>query len=443
MPVVRAVLSLAIPTIISQLVTVCYNMADTFFIAHTGNPHQVAAAHICAPMFFLLTAIANLFGIGGASLISRKIGEKDFMQASEAAAFSIWAGITASLIYGISVYAAGAVILPMCGANSDSFIFCRKYSFWIIAAGSVPTVMNPLLAHLVRSEGHAKEAGFGMVMGTIINIILDPLFISALDMQIAGAGLATMLANLSACIYFIIFISKQKKSIISISAAGLPPKNSLAREIILVGLPSALMSIMTSISNITLNRLLASYSNEAVAGVGIAKKIDYLAFGIATGMAQGVIPLIAYNYASKNYVRMKRAIKTAFIFSISTAFLGAFALYSFASPMVRAFINDPKTVEYGEIFQKIICIGGPCISVTLISITIFQAAGRKIRPLFISMLRKGGLDIPFMIAMNHIGGVKGIIWATPIADFGAMIIALCFLIPFLKNLKDTEIFQKA
>ena len=216
-------------------------------------------------------------------------------------------------------------------------------------------------------------------------------------MQIAGAALATMLSNLVAMLYFILFIMGRRGStVLTLDPHLFTMRERIPLEVFLVGLPSTLMSIMSTFSNVTLNRLMSLYSNEAIAGVGIAKKIDMLAFGIATGMSQGVVPLIGYNYSARNYRRMKKAISTTFILSLSVAFICAVLLFTCAQPIVRAFIDDQRTVEYGQVFQRIICITGPCISVTLIIITIFQSIGRKTQPLILSLLRKGGLDVPFM-----------------------------------------------
>jgi len=434
-PVTKAVVSLVVPTVISQLINVLYNMADTFFIGQTGDPNQVAAANLCMPMFFLLTGIANMFGIGGSSLISRCLGAGDKEKATHTSAFCIWTSAVVSLLYGIIIYLLCPVILPAFGANEGTYDFCRQYIFWTIAIGSIPTVLNAELAHLVRSEGYSKQASFGMILGAVLNIILDPIFIIPMKMQIAGAALATMISNFVAMVYFIVLIlSKRGNTVLTLNPRFFSIKNRIPSEVFLVGLPSTLMSIMSTVSNVTLNRLMSSYSNEAIAGVGIAKKIDMLAFGIATGMSQGVVPLIGYNYASKNYKRMKKAIITTFVLSLSIAFVCAVLLFTCAQPIVKAFINDELTVEYGQVFQRIICITGPCISVTLIIITIFQAIGKKFQPLFLSLLRKGGLDIPFMFIMNVYLGVKGIVWATPIADFGAMVISILFFIPVWKTL---------
>jgi len=261
-------------------------------------------------------------------------------------------------------------------------------------------------------------------------------FIFGLKLEIAGAAIATMLSNLCATIYFVALIyRKRNTTVISFNPKHYTFKLRIPFEVFFVGLPSWLMNLMGVFSNIVLNILIASYCNEAAAGIGIAKKIDVLAFAIATGISQGVLPLIGYNYAARNYQRMRAAIKTTFALSLLVAGAETVLLFTCAGPIVRAFIADATTVRYGQMFQRIICITGPCISVAMIFITIFQSVGKKIQPLFLSLLRKGGQDVPAMILLNHLFGINGITWATPIADFSAMVIAIIFFIPFWKKQK--------
>ena len=177
-PVLKAVVALEVPTVISQLITVVYNMADTYFVGQTGDPNQVAAASICLPLFMLLTGMANLFGIGGASLISRSLGKGDNDCAKRSSVFSIWTGGAVALAYGILIFAFRSVIFPLVGADAATYGFCCQYAFWVITIGAVPTVLSAAFAHLVRAEGFSRQASFGVAMGGILNIILDPVFIS-------------------------------------------------------------------------------------------------------------------------------------------------------------------------------------------------------------------------------------------------------------------------
>lgn len=435
MPVKKAVISLAVPTVISQLITVVYNMADTFFIGQLNDPKQVAAATVVMPIFMFLTAFANLFGLGGSSLISRCLGIDEHEKAKNCASFCIWAGILISFLYGVMIVVFCPFILPILGANKDTWSYCYQYTFITIGIGAVPTVMNAELAHLIRAEGYSKEASIGVAFGGILNIILDPIFILGFHMEIKGAAIATMFSNICAMVYFFAFIYKiRKESVITPALKKFTLKNNIPIEVIAVGLPSFIMTFMSSLSNTTLNYLVASYSNEAIAGMGIAKKIDLIAFAIAQGMTQGTLPLIGYNYASKDTKRMKETIRTVLVYSLVVACIGAIVIYIGAVPITRCFIQDINTVHYGQKFLKIICLACPTTALNFMIITIFQATGKKFQPLILSFLRKGGLDIPLMILFHNISGVNGIAWATPIADWMAFVISAVMITFYMKKI---------
>ena len=196
------------------------------------------------------------------------------------------------------------------------------------------------------------------------------------------------------------------------------------------------MTMMSTISNAALNHMVAGYSDTAIAGMGIAKKIDLLAYAIAQGMTQGTLPLIGYNYTSGNHKRMKAAIKTAFAYSFLVACVGAVLLWTLATPISRCFIADTETVRYGQHFLKIICLACPTTAFNFMVITVFQAIGKKIQPLCLSLLRKGSLDVVFMLILNSAVGVSGIAWATPFADWIAFVISVALIVPQLRQLKN-------
>ena len=428
-PVNKAVLTLAIPTVISQLITVVYNMADTFFIGQLNDPLQVAAATLAMPCFMFLTAFANLFGLGGSSLISRCLGLDEKEKACHAAAFCIWTGIVVAFLYGIAVLLFEPVLFPVLGAKAETWDYLRQYVFWTIGVGAVPTVMNTEFAHLVRAEGYSKQAGFGVALGGVLNIAFDPFFIFACRLNIAGAAIATMLSNGMAMLYFVGFLLHiRKKTVITLNPKLYSVRQGIPAEVVTVGLPGFVMTMMSTISNTALNHIVAGYSNTAIAGMGIAKKIDLLAYAIAQGMTQGTLPLIGYNYSSGNTKRMKAAIKTAFVYSLIVALGGTVLLYFFAAPIAGSFISDAETVAYGQHFLKIICLACPTTAINFMCITVFQAIGKKVQPLFLSLLRKGSLDIVFMMLFNHMMGVSGIAWATPFADWIAFVISLVLIL---------------
>ena len=431
MPVRKAVITLVIPTIISQIITVIYNMADTFFIGQMADPNQVAAATLAMPPFVMLTGIANLFGIGGSSLISRSLGEGNREKAKKCAAFSIWTAAAVALIYGLLMYWSRPTLFPLLGTDKFTYGYCSDYFLWTIAIGGVPTVLNACLAHLVRAEGYSKESSIGLALGGIMNIVLDPILIFYFGLGVKGAAIATMLSNAIAVIYFICLLHKNEDvTVIKFSLKNYTVSDGIPKEILLVGFPSFVMMLMGTFSNLVLNKMVVSYSNQAIAGMGIAKKIDMLAFAIANGMTQGVLPLIGYNFASKNHDRMRAVIKTSFLYTMIVSTVGAVILFVGAVPVVRFFIDDAATVAYGQHFLKIISITCPAISITMMIISIFQATGRKLQPMILSLLRKGGFDIPLMYIMDAALGAEGIPWATPISDILAMLVAFVLFIPY-------------
>jgi len=444
MPVRRAVLSLAIPTVISQIITVIYNMADTFFIGQLNDPNQVAAATVAMPAFAALTALSNLFGIGGASKIARCLGKEDEETAKRTAAFCIWTALIVALSYGIAVFLIKPWFLPMLGANEEIYDFCSRYVFWTITIGAVPTVLNAGLAHLIRTEGYAKQAGFGVAFGGVLNIVLDPVFIFGLHMEIAGAAIATMLSNTAAMVYFFLFLYKiRKKTVITLCPKYYSIAHGIPGDVVIGGLPSFIMMMLGCLSNSVLNRLITSYSNEAMAGMGIAKKIDMIAFSVAQGMTQGVLPLIAYNFASGARKRMSKSIRITLVYTLIMACTATLTLFLFASPITRCFINNDETVSYGKEFLKVICFTCPSTAVNFMIITVFQATKQKVQPLILSLLRKGSLDIPLMVAFDQFMGIDGIAWATPLADWIALMISLLLFIPYMNKIKREAAFEHA
>lgn len=434
MNIKKAVLALALPTVLSQLVSVIYNMADTFFIGKLNDPAQVAATTLAMPVFAVLTGIANLFGIGGASLVSRSLGENDTHKAKKCVSFCIFSCIGVAFLYSLVMYFFRSGIIYAIGADSSTYIYCEEYIIRTIVIGGIPTALASTLAHLLRSEGFAKEAGFGISMGGILNIILDPIFIFTFDLQISGAASATALSNVITLVYFCFVIKKnKKKSIISFDIRNYSLSGSIPKEIILVGFPATLMNIMSIFSNIILHRLLSIYSTEAIAGMGIAKKIDLIAFAVANGISQGVLPLVGYNYAAKNYRRMAESLKVTFLYSFGISLVSTVFLFVFSVPVSSAFISDEQTVMYAHEFLRIICTTCPCVSVTMISITTLQATGKKFWPMVLSFLRKGGVDIPAMLIMQSLMGINGIAWASPIADVAAMAVSAVMFGLFMKN----------
>ena len=435
-PVSRAVISLAVPTVLSQLITVLYNMADTFFIGQLNDPSKVAAATVSMPPFILLSGFANLFGIGGSSLIARSLGAGDHERARRTSTFCIWAAGAVALVYGLAFLVFKPYILPLFGTTETTYEYCFDYLFWTVTLGAVPTVLSACLAHLVRAIGLSRQAGIGIALGGIMNIVLDPIFIFAFGLDIEGAAIATALSNVISLIYFVVVIARIKSpSPITADPRCFTVGGGIPLEVLSVGLSSFITNIMAILSNTVLNNLMSSYSDAATAGIGIAKKIDMMTLAVSIGMSQGVLSLIGYNYAAKNYRRMYDAIKCAFKYLLIVSVATTLFLFFLAAPVASVFINDAETVAYAKYFMRVLCIICPMQATALMCVTIMQALGEKTRPLIASFARKGVFDVPLMFFMNILIGVYGIAWATPIAEVLAMVVALLLFLPTFRMMR--------
>lgn len=433
----KAVLTMSIPMVVSQAITIIYNVADTFFVGQMNEPDQVAAITLALPLFYFLTALTNLFGVGGASMVSHYLGLKEDVQAKNCAAFCIWTSVGAAFLYGLVICALRPVLLPFIGADSDTYQYAYQYIFWTITVGAVPTVFNPMIANLIRAEGYSRQASFGVAFGGILNIFLDPVFIFGFKMEIAGAAIATMLSAWAATAYFLVFLFRKRKiTVITLNPAYYTVRKTISLQTVVIGLPNFVISFMATLSSAVLNPLVAAYSNEALAGIGIAKKIDLLAFAIAQGMTQGTLPLVSYNYASGDRVRMMKIIKTTLKYGLTIALSGMLLLLVAAAPLSRLFIDESATAAYSKYFLRVIALTCPTTTLTLLTISVFQATGKKVQPIFISTLRKGLLDIPLMLILNHFFQIGGLVWAIPLADLAALMIALILFVPYAKKLRS-------
>lgn len=414
-PVPMAIASLAVPTILSQVITMIYNLADTFFVGHTGDPAQVAALTLVFPLFMLLTGIGNLFGIGANSRISRCLGVGDRQGVKSTCAFAFYSSMTVTAVVLIILGVFLDPILRLMGASSDTIGPCRGYIIWVMLVGGLPTEASLVLAHMLRGEGSAREASFGMMLGGILNIILDPIFIFPLGMGVAGAGFATMLSNVVSFVYYILVLRKNRDS----STITLHPRwytTQNAGDTLLVGLPAAMVIALGSSANIILTRLLSAYGDLSVAAFGVTQKFGTITMNISVGLTQGIMPLIGYNFAAKNFPRVKSVCKYSFLILFSFVAV-LFALYQLIpNLLMQIFVSDGATVELGESFLRCWSFCVPGMTFIFLFNSIFQAMGMWKRSLLLSVMRQGLIFIPCLFLMNAVMGMYGLVWAQPVAD---------------------------
>ena len=419
-PVVKALATLAVPTIISQLITMIYNLADTFFIGTTNDDSKIAAASVSFVLVFAMACLSNLFGVGGGSLISRLLGEKRDSDAARVSSFSFYGSLLSGAVYAVLVLVFMEPILRLIGATDSSIGFARDYVLWVVVIGAIPTTVSVTMSHLLRSVGYAKQASIGLGMGGVLNILLDPLFMFVVlepGREVTGAAIATMISNVCVLIYFlVIFFIIRHKTVLSISPTKVLPSKAHIGAVFAVGFPSAIGSLFACLSNTVINKLASGYTDAAVAAIGVAKKIDMLPMNVGMGLCQGMMPLVAYNYAAGNYKRMKAFSDAARTAGIAFAGICLVGFEIFAEPLVRIFINTDTAVPLGIDFLRILCIAVPLMILNFQMNFTFQAMGMGKESLILSSMRQGIVNIPLLFVMNHFFGLYGIVWTQLISD---------------------------
>ena len=438
-PILQAVFRLALPTVMGQIILVIYNMADTFFIGMTGSDAKLTAATVCMPAFMFLSAVSNLFGIGGSSVISRALGSSDTSTVRKVSSFSAWGCLGLTLVYSLLSWLFADVFINLLGGQAPAVhAYAREYLFITVTLGGAATAMSTFLSHLIRSEGRSLQASIGIMLGGVLNIVLDPLFMFVLlppGREIVGAAAATALSNVCALIYFVFTLRRNRKqSFLRFRPSLAMFSPDIVREVFSAGLPACIMTLFENVSYAVLDNLMCAYGIACQAGLGVAKKINMLAHCMVRGMSQGVLPLIGYNYAARNYKRMKHSIFCSGGISVFLALLCMTACLIFAEPLVSIFIQDENTesIRYGACFLRILCLGGPFSACAYAIISFFQATGKGLKSFFLAILRKGLLDIPMMFLLNTLVPMTGIVMATPITDIICSAAALCLFTAFLK-----------
>ena len=433
MPVPKAVVKLAMPTVLSMLVTILYNMVDTYFVGQTGDANQVAAVSLATPVFFILMSIGNMFGIGGGSYISRLLGEKRPEKAKYVSSFSFYGALVAGVIM-IGVFFLGMpFILKLIGSDESTFGFTGDYLRWI-SVGAPFVIISASSPNIVRSEGSAKAAMAGMMIGTVTNIILDPIMILTLNMGAGGAAVATTIGNLFSAVYYVIYFSRSKTTL-SISPKDFKMSEGIAGTVFAIGVPASLNNLLMTASNILMNNLLKIYGPVPIAGMGIAFKAGSLVAMLQIGIAMGIQPLIGYSYGARDFGRMKAVIRFALISNLVVGTVLSAVYLIFTSSIVGAFIADAAVIEIGTKMLRALMLVGPILGVLFVSMSSFQAMGKSVSALVLSISRQGLVFVPVLFLGNALFGLDGVIYASPIADAGSVFMAIALFIRINNKIK--------
>ena len=437
MPVPQAVCRQIVPAIASQMIALIYNLADTYFVGMLNEPNQTAAITVVYSSFVMLTAISNLCGVGGASALSRALGKKNTEAARGISALSFWGGLGLAFLFSLLFLIFAEPVLVLCGATPDVFETAYRYALWVVVIGGPGTILNNLLSNLVRAEGSAAAAAAGVSLGGVLNIILDPFFVLPrfLGLGAVGAGIATAFSNLAAALFFLLYLAvRRRKTVLSLNPARLRYAGRYIGAILTSGFPSAIQYALTVVAIAAQSKFVSLYTTEAVAGLGIVKKLDQLPLYFSIGVSNGLLPLLAYNYSAGNQERRGKIFRLGCSVSLTFSLLCLVVYEIFAPQLASLFISDPLTIRYSAGFLRCMVTAMPMMSVCYPMIIQFQAMGKFKESMVCSVLRKGVLDIPLLFLMNGIFGLYGCMWVQPIVDTVSLLAAGAFY----RQLRKTE-----
>ena len=428
LPVPKALFKMILPAVASQLIVLIYNMADTFFVGQTNNPYMVAGTSLILPVFNITLCLAGLAGIGGGSMISRLLGQEREDEARKVSAFSLYLALLIAALFALGMGLFMEPMLLILGAGENTYEYARQYALCVIVIGGVPTVLSNVLSNLIRSIGRSKEASIGIILGGLLNIALDPLFMFVLmpeGYEVLGAGVATCLSNCVALLFFIVVLIRMGRgSVISFAPMLGLPRSSSVLAVFGVGIPSAIASFLFDLDYVIIDKLMVSYNDLAMAAVGIVLKVERFPLNVGIGICQGMMPLVAYNYSAGNEKRMNDTVRLSRRLGLAVAAVSILLYELFALEFTHLFIQDTQTVSMAAQFLRIRVLATPLMFLSFFTVYLFQAFGKGRISLFLGVTRWLVFNIPMLFLLNSLFGMFGIVWSQVTADSLTVLMSL-------------------
>ncbi|MDH6459712.1 MULTISPECIES: MATE family efflux transporter [Fusobacterium] len=433
-PISEAVTKMALPCVISSLILIIYNMADTFFVGQTQNAFQVAAVSLTNPVFVLFIAAANLLGIGGSAMISILLGQNKKEKVKSVSSFCCYASIIIGILSCLLILIFMNPLLKLLGSSPDTYQFSKDYLFYIALGGPFILFSNAF-GHIVRGEGASNISMIGGLIGTIVNIILDPIFILTLNMGTAGAAIATVIGNIAGCLYYLWYFNKGESSL-SLNPCYLAGEKKIMLQTTNIGIPSGINSALMSVSTILFNNVVVSYGDTPLAAMGIVTKIYLLIVFIHMGISNGVQPLLGYNYGCGNHKRFFSILKFSALCTVVLGTILSGVCIVFRYPIIRLFIDNTSVINYGAKMLMATSLAGPVLGILFLCITSMQALNNPFSSTMLSVCRQGIFFIPLLYALNFLFGLTGVIYTQTVTDYLTVIISVFFLKSSLKKMKN-------
>ena len=411
---VRTYFTQALPVVFSMIVSLVYNLADTYFVARTGSTLIVAGVSVCAPVFTVLMAFGNVYAQGGSSLISRLMGKNDQGSVKRVSSFCFYLAIATGVVLAVPMLIFQGPVLRMLGASDEVMPYAREY--YIVLAVSAPAIILPFIhSNLLRCEGSSTLSMLGNVGGSVVNIVLDPVFIQVLGMGAAGAAIATVIGNLASDLFFLIIVLRKSRHL-SVDPRSWRVSGGELRQIFSVGITAAVTNIASSACVVVINQFLKGYGDEKIAAWGIASKVSMIAQMVLIGLAFGGVPLFGYLYGGRDFKKLKKLLRFCMAFISGYGLLMAAVIILLARPLAGVFMDDPGVTADSTLMLRWQVLGSAFAGIVLLFTCLFQATGKAGPALALSLSRQGLLFLAVLGAGVLIAGFDGLLAAQPIAD---------------------------
>ncbi len=434
-PVPKAIAHMAIPMILGMVVNMIYNITDAYFIGRLNNTSMLASITLALPFTTILMALGELFGTGGSTYISRLLGEKKIDYVKKVSSVTLYLSLISGLLFMLLCIPFLSPILKLLGATGETMLHTRSY---IIAytIGSPFVVANFTLAQMVRGEGASTESMIGMIISVVINIILDPVFIFFFHMDVMGASVATVIGNICAVVYYMYYLEK-KSPAQSIRLKYFKPNPTILFNIFKIGISALLLSGFLIVSSLMFNNYAVLYGDQVVAAFGVANRVCQISDFIGMGLYMGVVPLIAFSYASNNTERLNRVLKTTAFYLVTIISMIAGLLFVFRTQVLELFSSDESVIEVGVIILTALLFSTLFAGISGLLTSMFQAFGKSIQSTIMSVSRGIAL-IPIIIIGNSLFQLNGVIWSMTASELCACFIGLLLWFGCKKEILDVS-----
>ncbi|UWG96708.1 MATE family efflux transporter [Dehalobacter sp. DCM] len=438
MSVYKAISRLALPTVLGMVVQILYNITDTFFIGKLNDPNQLAAITLAMPITMLTMAISSIIGTGGSAYLSRMIGANNFAQAQKTLNVSILYCVALGIFLTIISLLFLKPLVTLLGASTHTFSYTYNFCFIILLFSAV-IMLNFSLGQLLRSEGAVKESLNGMLIGTVLNIVLNPVFVLILGMGIVGSAIATVIANFIGVIYYLCcYRSKSKQSMFALAPNKFSFDRTITFQMLSIGIPAALGQILMSVGNIVSNNYAAAYGDLTVASMGVATRAFIIPLFIILGIAIGCQPLMGFSFGAGNYTRLKEVVNKATFLCTITGLLFFVLFLLFSRQSMMFFSSNKEVIELGTLILHALILSLPFLGIQFTITTAVQSMGKVVPSLILSISRQGLLYIPAILILTKLFGFKGFIYSQAITDILIMIISIGVWVTIFRGLKKTS-----